>query len=157
MLKDQRDLLLAFNEHEVRYVVVGGYAFNHYTEPRATKDLDVFVDTSDENARRVFLALASYGAPVTGYSPADFQNAQFGFQFGNPPSRIDVLLAIDAPSFNEAWSNSVIGTTGDGIPVHYLSAADLIKNKLAVGRLRDLADVEALREAEATSFDDVSS
>ena len=154
MLKDQRDLLLAFNEHKVRYVVVGGYAFNHYTEPRATKDLDVFVDSSDENAQCVFKALAAYGAPVSGYTPADFQDAKFGFQFGTPPSRVDVLLAIDAVSFDEAWTNCIAGKTGDGIPVHYLSVQDLIRNKLAVGRLRDLADVEALREAEATSNDD---
>ncbi len=115
MLKDQRDLLLAFNAHKVKYVVIGGYAFNHYTEPRATKDLDVFVDSSDENAHRVFQALAAYGAPVAGYTPADFQDARFGFQFGTPPSRVDVLLAIDALSFDEAWKNSVTGITGDGI------------------------------------------
>jgi hypothetical protein len=151
MLKDQRDLLLAFNAHEVRYLVVGGYAFNHYTEPRATKDLDVFVDTSDVNARRVLVALAAYGAPVAGYTPADFQNAQFGFQFGMPPSRIDVLLAIEAVGFEEAWTKSQEGVTGDGISVRYLSVEDLIRNKQAVGRLRDLADVEALREAAAAN------
>ena len=109
------------------------------------------MDSSDENAHRVFQALAAYGAPVAGYTPADFQDAKFGFQFGTPPSRVDVLLAIDALSFDEAWKNSVTGITGDGIPVHYLSVHDLIKNKLSVGRLRDLADVEALREAEAST------
>jgi len=63
MLKDQRDLLLAFNAHNVRYLVIGGYAYSHYTEPRATKDLDVFVDPSPENAALVFESLAHFGAP----------------------------------------------------------------------------------------------
>lgn len=151
MLKDQRDLLLVFNAHEVRYLVVGGYAFNFYTEPRATKDLDVWVDTSDENAARVFRALEAYGAPMSGYTVADFQDTASIFQFGVPPSRIDLLMEIDAVTFREAWETSSIGTTGDGITVRFLSLSDLIRNKLAIGRLRDLADVEALREADAAN------
>jgi len=151
MLKDQRDLLLVFNAHEVKYLVVGGYAFNFYTEPRATKDLDVWVDTSDANAARVFQALVAYGAPMAGYTVADFQNAASIFQFGIPPSRVDVLMEIDAVSFPEAWEASIAGETGDGITVRFLSIPDLIKNKLAIGRLRDLADVEDLRKADAAN------
>jgi len=74
MEKDQRDLLLAFNEQQVRFLLVRGYALGRYTEPRVTKDLDVFVDISDENAQRVFLALAKFGAPLQGYTPRDFQD-----------------------------------------------------------------------------------
>jgi hypothetical protein len=69
MEKDQRDLLLAFNEQQVRYLLVGGYAIGRYSEPRATKDLDVFIDITDDNAERVFVALAKYGAPLAGYTP----------------------------------------------------------------------------------------
>lgn len=147
MEKDQRDLLLAFNEQQVRYLLVGGYALSRYTEPRVTKDLDLFVDISDENAQRVFLALASYGAPMEGYTLKDFQDPYTGFQFGFPPSQIDLMFAISAVTFDEAWNQSVPGTTGDGIPVHYISLEHLIKNKTAAGRLRDLADVAALRAA----------
>jgi hypothetical protein len=145
---DQRDLLLAFNEQSVRYILVGAYALNIYTEPRATKDLDVFIDTSDENAQKVFAALAKFGAPISGMTSADFQDPYSGFQFGVPPSQIDVILAISAVSFEEAWEQSVAGQTGDGIPVRYLSRDHLIRNKLAAGRLRDLADVEALINAD---------
>lgn len=147
MEKDQRDLLLAFNEEHVRYLLVGGYALGRYTEPRVTKDLDVFVDISDENAQRVFAALAKYGAPLKGYTPKDFQDPYSGYQLGLPPSQIDVLFAISALSFDEAWNDSVSGTTGDGIPVRYISLEHLILNKTVAGRLQDLADVAALRAA----------
>ena len=147
MEKDQRDLLLAFNEEQVKYLLVGGYALGRYTEPRVTKDLDVFVDISDENAQRVFAALAKYGAPLKGYTPKDFQDPYSGYQLGFPPSQIDVLFAISALSFSEAWEDSVPGITGDGIPVRYISREHLIVNKTVAGRLQDLADVAALRAA----------
>jgi len=147
MEKDQRDLLLAFNEQQVRYLLVGGYALGRYTEPRVTKDLDVFVDITNENAERVFIALAKYGAPLKGYTPKDFQDPYSGYQFGFPPSQIDILFAISALSFDEAWSESVPGTTGEGIPVRYISLEHLIRNKTAAGRLQDLADVAALKAA----------
>jgi hypothetical protein len=74
MEKDQRDPLLAFNEQQVRYLLVGSYAIGRYAEPRVTKALDVFVDITDDNAQRVFAALAKYGAPLKGYTPKDFQD-----------------------------------------------------------------------------------
>ena len=147
MLKDQRDLLLAFNAHNVRYLVVGGYAYSYYTQPRATKDLDVFIDPTPENAPLVFEALADFGAPLSGMSPKDFQDGKSWFQVGVALSRIDVIQSIDAIDFDSAWKSSEQGLAGDDIPVRYISIDDLIRNKLAVGRLRDLADVEDLREA----------
>lgn len=152
MEKDQSDLLLVFNEQSVRYLVVGGYALTRYTEPRATKDLDVFIDTSDENAKKVFAALAKFGAPIQGLAPADFQDPYSGFQFGTPPSQIDVILAISAVSFEEAWRDSVPGRTNEGIEVRYLSLEHMIRNKLAAGRLRDLADAEALQRSLADNL-----
>jgi hypothetical protein len=85
MEKDQRDLLHEFNAHNVKYLVVGGYAFSHYTEPRGTKDLDVFVDRSPENARLVFAALAAFGAPLQGLSVKDFETNNSFFQVGVAP------------------------------------------------------------------------
>ena len=149
MEKDQRDLLREFNAHDVRYLVIGGYAFSHYTQPRATKDLDVFIENSAENAGRVFAALAKFGAPLAGMTLKDFQDEGSVYQVGNAPSRIDILQTIEAVEFAGAWKASEEGTTGDGIPVRYISFDDLITNKLAVGRLRDLADVEDLRASRA--------
>ena len=80
-------------------------------------------------------------------TPSDFQDPYSGFQFGLPPSQIDVLLAISGLSFNQAWEQSVPGLTGDRIPLRYISLDHLIENKLAAGRLRDSADAEALVNA----------
>ena len=151
MLKDQRDLLLAFNAHNIRYLVIGGYAYSHYTEPRATKDLDVFVDPSPENAALVFESLAHFGAPLGGMTAKDFQDGESWFQIGVALSRIDIIQRIDAVDFDTAWKSSEPGMASDDIPVRYISVDDLIRNKLAVGRLRDLADVEDLRAAIAAT------
>lgn len=147
MWNDQKDILRAFNAWNVEYLVVGGHAVSEYSQPRATKDLDIFIRSSPENAQRVFSALAEYGAPLAALSPADFQKAGECFQIGVEPMRIDILQSIDGVSFDDAWMrrrSSVI--TSDIIPTHFISRQDLVANKLASGRLRDLADVEALTE-----------
>jgi hypothetical protein len=151
MEKDQRDLLRVFNERKVKYLVVGGYAVSHYTEPRVTKDVDVFIDTSDENVALVYAALAAFGAPLAGMTPKDFQDPAFGFQIGQPPSRIDILQELTAVDFDSAWKAGEDAMIDVDIPVRYISVLDLIKNKLALGRHRDLADVEAIRESEAAN------
>jgi hypothetical protein len=148
MEKDQRDLLREFNERKVKYLIVGGYAVSYYTEPRATKDVDLFIGTSDENVASVFAALAAFGAPLAGMTPKDFQDPAWGYQIGQPPSRIDILQDLTAVEFESAWKAGEDGFIDSDIPVRYISVADLIQNKLAVGRHRDLADVEAIRESE---------
>ncbi|SEF55805.1 hypothetical protein SAMN05421819_0411 [Bryocella elongata] len=147
MLQDHRDLLLAFNECHVKYLLVGGHALGRYAEPRATRDMDVFIEASPDNSQRVFAGLAKYGAPLAGYSPTDFQNPYEGFQIGAPPQQIDLIFAISGVSFQEAWADSLEGTIFDEIPVRYLSADHFIRNKNAAGRLQDLADVAAVLAA----------
>jgi len=99
----------------------------------------------------VFAALAAYGAPLAGYTPKDFQDPYSGYQFGFPPSQIDLIFAISAVSFEEAWRDSVPGQTGDGIPVRYISLEHFIRNKEAAGRLQDLADAAALKASIAAN------
>src|SRR5579884_2339890 len=151
MLKDLRELLLALNANGVKYLVVGGYAVSYFTEPRATKDLEIFIDTSDENVERLYRALPKFGAPLSGMTAKDFQDPGWGYQIGLPPSRIDILQELTAIEFASAWDAGEDGVTDDGVPVRYLSIEDLIKNKLAIGRNRDLADVDDLRAAEAAN------
>jgi len=151
MEKDQRDLLRVFNERKVKYLIVGGYAVSYFTEPRVTKDLDIFIDTSDENVAIVYAALAAFGAPLEGMTPKDFQDPAWGYQIGQPPSRIDILQELTAVDFESAWNAGEDGIIDIDIPVRYISVADLIKNKLALGRHRDLADVEAIRESEVAN------
>jgi len=145
--QDFRDLLRVFSDESVRYLIVGGYALIRYTEPRYTKDLDVWVSPDRENAEKVFRALVKYGAPVSAMSPADFMRAGFFFTMGIAPSRIDILFDLTGLTFEEAWQRRVTVTIGD-LETNFLSRVDLIINKEAVGRKQDLADVEKLRIAE---------
>jgi predicted nucleotidyltransferase len=144
---DLKELLLAFNAHGVEYLLVGGYAIGIYAEPRATKDMDLFVRPDRANSEAVYRALADFGAPLSGIGPTDFcDDPNSVFQIGQSPLRIDILQQIDGITFSEAWPMRV-EVHIDGIPVHVISAEHLIQNKLASGRLRDLADAEAIREA----------
>jgi uncharacterized nucleotidyltransferase DUF6036 len=148
MLKDQRDLLAALNAHNVKYLVVGGHAVSIHAEPRGTKDLDVFIKADVENSNAVFAALAEYGAPLDGMAPADFNDKPTTvFQLGVEPGRIDILQGIAGVPFDDAWENRVEKLFDGKTPAHVISRQHLIQNKLAVGRLQDLADVEKLREA----------
>jgi hypothetical protein len=145
--EDLSQLLRAFHAHKVEYVVVGCYAVGIYSEPRATGDLDLFIRASISNSEAVYRALSDYGAPLTGLTPADFRNDPNSvIQIGHPPIRIDIVQAIDGVDFDEAWQRRVEFSI-EGVPVHVISAEDLIQNKLASGRLRDLVDVEAIRGA----------
>jgi hypothetical protein len=155
-MKDQRDLLFAFNESRVKYLLVGGHALGRYAEPRVTRDMDIFIEVSKDNSERVFQALVRYGAPLAGYTPSDFQNPYDGFQIGAPPQQIDLIFAISAVTFEEAWRDSLEGTIFDDVPVRYLSSDHFIRNKTAAGRLQDLADVAAVlasRKANESSTD----
>jgi hypothetical protein len=147
MNSDFKDRLRIFNEHDVRYLVVGGYAVMKYTEPRYTKDLDVWVEASPENARAVFAALREFGAPLANIAAEDFAQEGCIYQMGRPPARVDVLTSIEGVRFADSWPNRVTSDFG-GIPAHVISRQDLLTNKRAVGRPQDLVDVHGLLEAE---------
>lgn len=146
--EDLRQLLLAFNAHGVEYLVVGGWAVGYYAEPRMTKDIDLFIRSSARNSEAVFHALAEFGAPLDGVTPADFRDDPNSvFQLGFSPARADILQSIDGVDFEDAWQKRVQFTL-EGVSVNVISSEELIRNKLASGRLTDLADVEAIREAD---------
>lgn len=146
MPDDLRELLRAFNDHTVKYLIVGGYAFGVHAEPRATKDLDIFIRADEENSKAVFRALTQYGAPLGGLTPADFRDGTT-FQIGQPPARIDILQQIDGITFDEAWVNRIEGLVDGQIQAAVISRDDLIRNKLATGREEDMLDVKKLRAA----------
>lgn len=142
MNRDFRELLKTFNEHAVKYLIVGGYAVMKYSEPRFTKDLDIWIEASPENAENVFQALKTFGSPLEGLTENDF--AQDGFyQMGRPPVRVDILMSVSGIEFKKAWTNRV-ETDFDGVPAYFIGLADLIENKKASGRLQDLADIEKI-------------
>ena len=140
MNRDFRELLKTFNEHAVKYLIVCGYAVMKYSEPRFTKDLDIWIEASPENGKNVFQALKTFGSPLEGLTANDF--AQDGFyQMGRPPVRVDILMSVSGIEFKNAWTNRV-ETDFDGVPAYFIGLADLIENKKASGRLQDLADIE---------------
>jgi hypothetical protein len=155
MHKDFKDLLSAFNAHSVRYLIVGGYAYARYTEPRTTKDLDLFIRPDPENALMTYKALAEYGAYLADAAVADFSNPGTVFQIGVAPFRIDIVCNIDGVSFDKAWETSESALVDEHIPVRYISSDNLIANKLAAGRLQDLVDVDKLRHAAETKKRDL--
>jgi predicted nucleotidyltransferase len=155
MPRDLKEFLRAFNEHGVKYLIVGGYAFGAHAEPRATKDLDVFIATDEPNSNAVYRALATYGAPLDGLTPSDFRD-ESGFQIGQPPARIDILQTISGISFEEAWDNRVEGLIDGEVLAPVISKDDLIRNKLEAGRDQDILDVKALRLATGEGSDPAS-
>jgi len=146
MPKDLKEFLRACNDQGVKYLIVGGYALGVYSEPRATKDLDVFIRSDRENSEAIFRALAQFGAPLEGLSPADFRDSST-FQIGQPPSRIDILQTISGISFDEAWPNRVSGSVDGEVEAFVIARDDLILNKSKAGRERDLLDVKALQKS----------
>ena len=131
MLKDQRDLLLEFNARNVKYLVVGSY-YSHYTEPRATKDLDIFIAANPENAISRIWGLNAIRRALGRHDAIRLQDGKSWFQIGVALSRIDIIQSIDGVDFDAAWDASEPGLAPDGIPVRYISIDDLIRNKLAV-------------------------
>ena len=143
MNPDFRDLLAEFNGQGVEYLVVGAHAVAAHGHVRATKDLDIFVRPSAENAPKIIAALTAFGAPLHDLTVEDLSRPGTVFQIGVPPVRIDLVTEIDGVEFSDAWVDRVRTTFG-GIPAAVISRKHLIQNKKAAGRLQDLADVEAL-------------
>ena len=144
---DFRDLFAELNAAGADYLVVGAHALAAHGHVRATKDLDVWIRATPENAARVHRALGSFGAPLQGLSVEDLGGPGLIFQIGVQPVRIDIITSIDGVEFDSAWPERMRSEYGDQ-PVHVLSRRHLIENKKASGRLQDLADVEFLEKGE---------
>jgi hypothetical protein len=142
---DFKDMLSCLSGEGVEFIVVGAYALAAHGFPRATGGIDIWVRNSSENARKVLRALAKFGAPVSDLSEDDFKAPDAVLQLGVEPSRIDILTGVDGVEFDEAWDNKM-GITVDDLEIHILSRADLLKNKLAVGRDKDRGDIAWLEK-----------
>jgi len=139
-----KELLRKLNEHQVKYLVVGAYAVMNYTEPRYTKDFDIWVEPTTANARGVFEALAEFGAPMDEVQIADFANPTLIFQIGIEPLRIDIMMGVKGLEFSNAWLQRV-ETRFEDVTMHLISKADLLIAKQAAGRPQDLIDVDQLK------------
>jgi hypothetical protein len=149
MNQDYKDLLSAFQSHGVKYLVVVGFAVIYHSQPRFTKDIDLFIEAAPANAKAVYDALAEFGAPLQGITSQDFTDRKSFFRFGRDPEGFDILPDIPGVVFDAAWERRVETVVDPtiGLKANFISADDLIASKLASGRARDLADVEDIRKA----------
>ena len=143
MNTDFKDLLLAFNAHDVEYLIVGAHALAAHGHVRATKDLDLWVRPEKSNAQKVLQALSGFGAPLRDLTADDLSRKETIFQIGLPPLRIDIITTVDGVEFEEAWPDR-LETLFAGVPAFVISRHHLITNKKTSARLQDLADVQQL-------------
>ncbi len=150
MYLDFKELLAILNARKVRYLVVGGYAVSFHAQPRATKDLDLWVNPDLANATALYGALGEFGAPLDNLKPADFAESGSFFRMGTPPLMVDILPEISGVDFAAAWSRRIEAPldADSSVIAPFISADDPLAAKLAAGRKQDLADVAAIRAAQ---------
>lgn len=149
MNSDFRDLLRIFVEEEVRFLVVGGYAVIHYAQPRYTKDLDLWIEPTTGNARRLMRAFHRFGLPLIGLEESDFAEPGTQFSVGVPPCEIDLLTSLPGLEFSSCWANRE-HSDEEGIQIPYLGKTDLVNAKRIAGRPQDLADLDELQRTETS-------
>ena len=140
--KEFRQLL---NDNQVKYLVIGGYAVAVHGHPRYTKDIDIWIEISEENAQKLVTALTQFGFESLGLTSEDFQTPHQIIQLGYPPNRIDLITNPDGIDFQTCYDSKIEVTLND-VPVKFINLDNLKKNKLASGRLQDLADLEKLQD-----------
>ncbi len=142
---DYKDMLSSLKEEKVEFIVVGAFALAGHGFPRATGDIDIWVRNTGENAEKTIRALARFGAPISNLSIAELTSSDLVIQIGVEPCRIDIITGVNGLEFDEAWKNRVRINVED-IVFDILSKQDLLKNKLAAGREKDLGDIAWLKK-----------
>ena len=143
--KNLREFIALLNSTGVRYVLVGGHAVAFHGHPRYTGDIDFFVEPSAETASKLERVLIEFGFGGLQIKAADFLAPGIIVQLGRPPNRIDLLTAIDAVTFEQAWNGRVAAEL-DGLPVAIIGRAELLRNKRGSGRPQDLADLAKIEK-----------
>jgi len=145
---DFREFVESFNDHDVRFLVVGGYALAAHGLPRATGDFDAWVWIGGDNATRIVDALSAFGFGALGLEVTDFDRADSVVQLGYPPYRVDIFTSIDGVEFDDAWSRR-LSIDVAGLALEVIGRDDLIRNKVAADRPQDRADVARLTQPES--------
>lgn len=140
---DFKEFLRLLNSHNVRYLVVGAYAVGYHGYPRATGDMDIWIEMSESNSKKVASAFRDFGMPDEGISESIFLEMNKVIRMGVPPVRLEVITSASGVTFNECYSNREVVEI-EGIPINFISLQDLKKNKRAASRHKDLEDLEHL-------------
>lgn len=143
--QDFKELLTLLNAHKVEYIIVGGYAMAFHGVPRYTGDIDLYIKPDNDNAKRILEALNDFGFGSIGLTVKDFISPNKVIQLGVPPVRVDIITSVTGLTWDEADAGKSHGKYDD-ITVYYLGRDQLIQNKIAIGRKKDQADIEALSE-----------
>jgi hypothetical protein len=141
---DFKEFLQSLNDNQVRYLVAGGYAVALYGYPRYTKDLDIWIELDPENAERIIAALEQFGFASLELTAADFLDPGTVIQLGYPPNRIDLLTTLTGVEFEGCFESRTVNHIDD-VAVNFIDLDDLRRNKEAVGRPQDLADLDNLK------------
>lgn len=144
--KDFEDLFALFNKHDVKYCIVGAYALALYAKPRYTKNLDILVNSTKENARRILAALNDFGFGSLALTERDFCEPGMIIQLGYEPLRIDLITSIEGLPFDQIWQRRTSAAYGEQ-RVFFIGLEDLIAAKKIANRKQDQADVELLEAA----------
>lgn len=150
MKSDFSDLLQSLNDAGAEYLVVGGLAVIVHTEPRYTKDIDIWINNSRINAERVYRALGEFGVPLIDVTVEDFTTDDLVYQIGVEPTRIDILMGLEEMDFVDCWARRVPETV-EGVNMNVISIRDLIENKERTARPQDMIDAANLRAKLAKS------
>lgn len=145
--KDYEEFLELLNKHSVRYCIVGAFALAFHARPRYTKDLDIFIEASRENARDLLRALDEFGFGSLELTTEDFAETGNIIQLGYEPVRIDIITSIKGLDFFQVWQSRVQGRYGNQT-VDYIDRQNLIKSKQLSNRAQDRADLELLQSEE---------
>ena len=143
MNSDFKDLLLLLAEEQVEYLVIGGYAVIYHSQPRSTKDLDIWLKPSEGNSYKIEKVFRKFGLPFIGVTRDDFANEGLQYAVGRPPCQLDFLTSVPGLDFEDCWSDRV-EAQDEGVKILFLGKADLIRSKEVAGRLQDLADIDEL-------------
>ncbi len=146
--KDFREFFELLNDLSVEFLIIGGVAYNFYAPPRATKDIDIWVNPESDNCAKLIIAIANFGFPIGDLAVDDISSNPRVMMLGRVPNRIDILTFPDGVVWSQAEPRSV-HEQYDGVPVRVLGIDDLVLSKRAAGRPRDLADVAMLEEIRA--------
>jgi hypothetical protein len=142
---DFKEFIQSLNDNQVRYLIIGGYAVALHGYPRYTKDIDIWIEMSEENAERILAALAQFGFASLDLTTEDFTTADRVIQLGYPPNRIDRITTPDGVEFSTCYAQKV-DTELDELVISFIDLENLKLNKKASGRLQDLADLENLEQ-----------
>ena len=144
--QDYKEMLSTLLEEDVRFLLVGAYALAAHGYPRATGDIDIFIQPDEDNAEKVYKALVKFGAPLQDITVEDFSTSGTIFQIGVAPRRIDIINSIDGVAFEDAYRDRVIVEI-ESLPIPVLSKDDMITNKSSTGRMKDQADADTLKNS----------